>query len=329
MKKLLVLTLAFSLSFGSLVLPVYATEVEDTEEVIDLATTEEDVANIDDDELLEAEPSELPDVEEDEGFTKKMYGKMLLDVEGNGEVYYVDPVTGGKEYLADGTSAHKLLERRALGISEENFAKLIQGDAKEDSSVCDEADLGKRLRGRIVIRTEENGEAYWIYPDNCRAYYAGTFDAAYQLMKNYSLGIKKADLARVRNNERQRVKTAFRYAVYAYAEDNDIDLAGAREELKEEIEGMRTCMKDAGFSKDSDKTKEERIEQIKLCAEETEMPIIDKERRQEIRETIQEVRAEKREDRREKLRMKIKNFAEKIKERMKNRREGGGEEEQL
>ncbi len=121
------------------------------------------------------------------------------------------------------TKRYHLLERKALGISEENFTKLTLGEEKEDSNVCEDSKMGKRLRGKIVIRVEENGEAYWIYPENCRAYYAGTFDAAYELMRNFSMGIKKNDLAKVKDNERQKVKTAYRYAVYAYAEDNELD----------------------------------------------------------------------------------------------------------
>lgn len=329
MKKTIVSSLAFSLLIAALAVPAMAQEAEVTmyttaapvkeivsEEAMDLATSEEAVDGISDEELLEAEPSDLPPAEEDEELTERMYGKMLLDVEGNGEVYYVDPVTGGKEYLADGTSAHRLLERRALGITEANFAKLIQGDVKEDSSICDESLIGERLSGRIVLRVEENGEAYWINPDNCRAYYAGTFDAAYALMRDLSTGIKKDDLAKVRNNERQRVKSAYRYAVYAYAEDNDLDLATSRDELKDDITAMRDCMKEAGFASRDKKSFEERLAQVKTCATATDMPTISKERREEIKATIKAVREEN-SDESKTMKQKIKAVANRVRANLK------------
>ena len=296
----LLLLMAFILS-PILVFPVNAEDAtETTEDVIDLVEGTEsdeeedvDVDDFSDDELTEAEPSDLPDVEEDEVLTKRMYGKMLLDVEGNGEVYYVDPVTGGKEYLADGASAHRLLERRALGINEENFAKLVMGETRDDESVCETAELGERLKGRIVIRTEESGEAYWIYPENCRAYYVGTFDAAYKLMKKMSLGIIKANLAKVRNNKRQRIKSNFRVILYAYAEDNDVNLVEAREGLRGEVQATHQCMQESGIEPDDDTTREERLEQAKICLEGSDFPEITLERRGEIKQTIREARQER------------------------------------
>lgn len=294
-KVMLMLVFSFLFVFGLTTSIVSAEELSDTDEVVELVTNEEGVDEISDEELLEAEPSDLPEVEEDEELTERLYGRMLLDVEGNGEVYYVDPVTGGKEYLADGSAAYRLLQNRALGISENDFAKLELGETKEDSNVCKESVLGNRLKGRIVIRVESHGEAYWIYPENCRAYYTGTFDAAYKLMRDFSLGINKADLAKIRNNARQRIKQAFRYSVYAYAEENGVSLDEAREALENEIGEMKTCMENAGFGQDDEQTIRERVQQIGVCAEDSDMPIISKEKRQEIRETIRETRKEKQE----------------------------------
>lgn len=305
---------------------VEETESDEEEEV--------DVADFSDDELTEAVPSELPEVEEDSELTKKLHGKMLLDVDGNGEVYYVDPVTGGKEYLADGSSAHRLLERRALGITEENFAELVIGENKEDASVCEENKLGKRLRGRIVLRVEENGEAYWINPENCRAYYAGTHEAAYELMKRMSLGIKKGDLAKVGDNKRQKVKRAYRYVLYAYAEDNDLSLEEAKEALKAKVKEMVTCLREKK-ELDSDTTREERRDYSRTCVQDAQIPRISKERREELKDTIRETREERMiegEDgeKRSLSKLRIKTIVGRIVERrrvrMEEQADGGAEE---
>lgn len=313
--------------------PVLISEVstEDTEDILEVVVESEsedeetvNVADFSDDELTEAEPSELPDAEEDEELTKKLHGKMLLDVEGNGEVYYVDPVTGGKEYLANGSSAQKLLERRALGINEENFAKLTISTEKEDPSICKESKMGKRLRGRIVLRVEKNGEAYWINPENCKAYYAGTHEASYELMKKMSLGIKKKDLAKVKNNKRQNIKTSYRYSLFAYAEDKDLNLSEARKELNKEVKIMTRCLKKhSQLTKTS--SKKDKTKYAKSCVKNADIPRINKERKEELKETIKETRIErniKGQDGKKKSlqKIKIKELVTKIQERRKKAR---------
>ncbi len=274
-------------------------EVEDILEVVIEAESDEeeeiDVEEFSDDELTEAEPSDLPEVEEDEVFTEKLHGKMLLDVEGNGEVYYVDPITGGKEYLADGFAAHKLLERRALGINEENFSTLVIGGEDVESDVCNENKLGKRLKGRIVLRVEEKGKAYWINPVNCLAYYMGTHEAAYGLMKQKSLGIKKNDLARVKNNKRQKIKSSYRYSLFAYAEDKDVDLKEAKRLLNQDVKEMIECLRG---KKDLDKNalKVEKREYAKNCVKKSDIPRINKERRKNLKGIIEEVKKEREEN---------------------------------
>ncbi len=299
-KKIFSIVFLFVFSFSfisspSLVLADDNEEVlEDSAElVLAVDSEEEEELSLDDfteEELLEAEPSDIPEAEEDPVLTKRLFGRMLLDVEGNGEVYYLDPVTGGKEYLADGSSAHFLLERRALGINEEDFARLTLGTDRDEESVCDESELGEALKGRIVIRVDENGEAYWILPTNCRAYYVGTHDAAYELMKKFSLGLTKANLAKIANNKRQRAKRAYRHMVYAYAEDNDMTLAEARADLSDEVKAMRECMQTAREALEEKPGPKERRDQVMACLENSGLPRIDKERREEIKQSIHEAR---------------------------------------
>lgn len=279
---------------------VSAVEDEGLDDVIELVQAvifdEEEaleVEDISDEELLEAEPSELPDEEEDLELTERLLGRMLLDVEGNGEVYYIDPVTKGKEYLADGESAQSLLRRRALGINEENFAKLTTGTEKDESNVCNSSDLGKRLRGRIVLRTEVHGEAYWIYPENCRAYYASTFQASYELMKKFSLGISKKNLAKVPDNARQKMKHALRLSVYADAEDNDTSLKVAKEHVIKEVKNVKTCMEKFRETHEEKATSVKNKTRIRTCVQNSNMPRITIERKIEIKETIKETRIEK------------------------------------
>ena len=300
-KELSALGLIFSLlATMSYVPAVSAQEVEtDTQTEADIALTDIGVDEISDEELTEAEPSELPEEEADLEFTEELEGAMLLDVEGNGEVYYVDPVDGGKEYLANGASAHALLERRALGINEENFAGLDQGTEKDEPSVCGRNELATRLRGRIVLRVEMNGEAWWILPTNCRAYYVGTHEAAYELMRKFSLGIIKKNLARIPDTARQRLKRAIRFSVFAYAQENDVSLAEARDAVRTEAHKVRECVREANVDQDADITRADIRLKLRECHQASDLPALNRERISEIKEDIQEVRKMRRENRAE------------------------------
>lgn len=311
MKRIvLTLSIMFSMLFSLMVFtPASAEQADDTD--AEIALSDADITSISDEELTEAEPSELPETAEDEGLAEQLAGEMLLDVEGNGEVYYIDPVDGGKEYLADGDAAHRLLQRSALGINEENFAKLTQGTEKDEASVCETSELGKRLRGRIVLRVEMNGEAWWIFPRNCRAYYVGTHEAAYELMRNFSLGITKQNLAKVRDTKRQMLKRAVRFSVYAYAEDNDLSLEEARDFVKDEAANVRQCIKDSGVVVDENATRNEKKLAFRTCLADSDLPEVTMERRAEIKDTIAEARKERMENKVELRELRV----DKLKER--------------
>jgi len=54
--------------------------------------------------------------------------------------------------------------------------------------------LVNRLKGKILLRVEHKGEAWYVNPDNGQRYFMGTPTAAYNLMKSLGLGITDDDL---------------------------------------------------------------------------------------------------------------------------------------
>lgn len=54
-----------------------------------------------------------------------------------------------------------------------------------------------RLRGKILLQVEENGEAWYVLPDNGRRLYMKDGEAAYSIMRFHSLGISNNDLAKI------------------------------------------------------------------------------------------------------------------------------------
>ncbi|MBU1705688.1 CAP domain-containing protein, partial [Patescibacteria group bacterium] len=58
-----------------------------------------------------------------------------------------------------------------------------------------------RLRGRIILRVQEHGEAYYIHPKDLSLNYLQNGAEAYRIMRELSLGITNADLSGVPSSE--------------------------------------------------------------------------------------------------------------------------------
>ncbi len=124
------------------------------------------------------------------GIRTRTTGYILLQVEEHGEAWYVDPLSGNRFYLADGPTAYEMMRTFGLGMTEADYAKLAGGDST----------LTNRLLGRIVLRVEALGEAYYIHPDGT-VYYLADGPAAYTLMREHSLGITNLDLTALTPSE--------------------------------------------------------------------------------------------------------------------------------
>ncbi|PLX27862.1 hypothetical protein C0583_01335 [Candidatus Parcubacteria bacterium] len=125
----------------------------------------------------------------DEAERKRMLartkGYILLQVESKGEAWYVDPETEQRYYMRDGFAAFEIMRNFGLGISNENLAKLQNGDEA----------LKNRLIGKIVLQIEENGEAFYISPQDRGVHYLQNGAEAYRIMREQGLGITNTDLS--------------------------------------------------------------------------------------------------------------------------------------
>lgn len=113
-------------------------------------------------------------------------GYILLQVEEHGEAWYVDPVTKARYYMKDGPTAYEMMRTFGLGMNEADYAKLAAGNKT----------LINSLKGRIVLRVEAHGEAYYVHPDGT-VYYLADGPAAYALMREHSLGITNLNLTAI------------------------------------------------------------------------------------------------------------------------------------
>ena len=58
-------------------------------------------------------------------------------------------------------------------------------------------DLTNQLRGRILIKSEDRGQAYYVNPGDGKKYFMGDGNSAYSILRNFSLGINNSDISRI------------------------------------------------------------------------------------------------------------------------------------
>ncbi len=115
------------------------------------------------------------------GLADSLSGKILLQVEENGEAWYVNPQTKTRYYMGRPADAFALMQELGLGISNADFGSfnLVAPD---------------RLAGRILLLVEKNGEAYYVNPENNEMLFLGRPADAFQIMREQGLGITNASL---------------------------------------------------------------------------------------------------------------------------------------
>jgi hypothetical protein len=60
----------------------------------------------------------------------KLKGKILLQVEGRGQAWYVNPADGKRYYLKDGSAAYQIMKYLSLGATNDTLAKIPVGELK-------------------------------------------------------------------------------------------------------------------------------------------------------------------------------------------------------
>ena len=118
----------------------------------------------------------------------KLKGKILLQVEDNGEGWYINPDNSERCYLGRPADAFRIMRELGLGISEDSYNS-FNGYAPQ------------RLAGKILLRVEANGEAYYVFPDNLKIYYLGRPTDAFKIMREMGLGITNNDLDKIEINK--------------------------------------------------------------------------------------------------------------------------------
>lgn len=110
-------------------------------------------------------------------------GYILLQVEQNGEAWYVYPANGNRYFLGRPDDAFAIMKKLALGATHDYITNTETFPA--------------RLSGLILLDVEQNGEAYYIYPKDNKKYYLGRPADAFAIMSNLGQGISTAGLTNI------------------------------------------------------------------------------------------------------------------------------------
>ena len=121
----------------------------------------------------------------DNNLSKRMKGNILLQVEKNGEGWYVNPDNEKKYYLGRPADAFNIMRNLGLGIKHSELQGYINSK------------FPTRLAGKILLDVEENGEAYYINPNNLRGYFLNRPADAFKVMRELGLGITNSDIRKI------------------------------------------------------------------------------------------------------------------------------------
>ncbi|PLX21740.1 hypothetical protein C0584_01390 [Candidatus Parcubacteria bacterium] len=158
-----------------------------------------------------------------ENVSERMSGNILLQVEQNGEAWYVDVNSRLRYFLNRPDDAFKVMRELGLGISNNDLFKIEIGSvSKLDNSIDSDGDgfsdneeiknhynpfgpeyfriehlFADKHLGKIFLQVEENGEAWYVNPSDKKRYFMGRPSDAFDLMKELGVGINDEDLREI------------------------------------------------------------------------------------------------------------------------------------
>lgn len=118
-------------------------------------------------------------------------GKILLQVEENGEAWYVYPKDLKRYFLGRPEDAYEIMRFLGLGITDTDLARVQAG----------ETSVLNNVKGYILLQVEQHGEAYYVHPETGSVTYMKDGTAAFDIMRNFGLGIANEHLAQISIND--------------------------------------------------------------------------------------------------------------------------------
>ncbi len=136
----------------------------------------------------------IPFLTDAQSLTSRLLGRILLQVEANGEAWYINPDNEVRYYMGRPADAFNLMRQFGVGIKHDELSEYLG------------LKFPTRLAGKIMLDVEENGEAYYIYPEDLKGYFLGRPADAFSVMRELGLGITDSDLTLINTEEKAGAK---------------------------------------------------------------------------------------------------------------------------
>ena len=131
----------------------------------------------------------LPSVSSAALAPNRLAGRILLQVDRAGEAWYVNPTDNKRYFLGKPSDAFRVMRDLGLGISNKELARIAESD-----EVGGDPSFARRLAGRILLQTEDHGQAWYVNPTDNKRYFLGRPSDAFRVMRDLGLGARTADI---------------------------------------------------------------------------------------------------------------------------------------
>lgn len=165
-----------------------------------------------------------------ETLSKKLSGKILLQVESRGEAWYVNPINLNRYYMANGNEAYNIMRNFGVGITDVDLGKIKNNKV-----------LALKHKGKIFLQVESRGEAYYVdFSGNL--YYLKNGDAAYEIMRSLGLGITNTNLAKISEatSSPSQISQDNQDSQYITPQKNNVCISWAYSDWSSCISGLQT-----------------------------------------------------------------------------------------
>ncbi len=115
-------------------------------------------------------------------------GRIFLQVEDQGQAWYIDPVSGGRVNLGRPSDALAAMRKLGLGVNGSDLGKIVDNPSAHGKQ------LWQRLKGRILLAVESLGEAWYVLAGRPGRVSLGTPEDALRAMSTLGIGIATEDL---------------------------------------------------------------------------------------------------------------------------------------
>lgn len=95
------------------------------------------------------------------------------------------------------TACVKVETQNLINLPENNYDDFINNEKKLTSI---DNNLSAKLSGKILLQVEDKGQAWYVSPSDNKRYYMSDGQQAYNIMRNFGIGITNKDLEKIKSD---------------------------------------------------------------------------------------------------------------------------------